>query len=297
MTWKCSILMPGKVARAESNGSSQFLLQPLALTTTPRRSHNGNHDDDDNARNRAYDTEETHGDVSSVTTGIDRNDSHSPSHSHSTEAFSKATGLLIRDAVTKDINKSDSQPRPQKANIFWTWSLELALPLLAVGLLASIYGILSAYSDDEVPNWDGNNNGTSGAGITLNALVAIIATIFRAILAFVALQALAQLKWDWVSARFRPMGDVQRFDDASRGTWGSLQLLPLVALHQPLAMVAIIVVVVSLAVGPITQQTMQTYYCARVVEGRPAAISVANRIDESLYFKERPSAFALHVGL
>ncbi|RSL81069.1 hypothetical protein CEP51_006117 [Fusarium floridanum] len=182
MTWKCSILMPGKVARAESN----------------ERSHNGNHDDDDNARNRDYGTDETHGDVSSVTTGIDGNDNHTPSHrrSHSTEASSKATGLLIREAVTKDINKSDSQPRPQKANIFWTWSLELALPLLAVGLLASIYDILSAYSDDEVPNWDGNNNGTSGAGITLNALVAIIATIFRAILAFVALQVLAQLKWD-----------------------------------------------------------------------------------------------------
>ncbi|RSL81070.1 hypothetical protein CEP51_006116 [Fusarium floridanum] len=93
------------------------------------------------------------------------------------------------------------------------------------------------------------------------------------------------------------MGDVQRFDDASRSVWGSLQLLPLVVLHQPLVVVAIIVVVVSLAVGPITQQTMQTYYCARIVEGRPAAISVANRIDESLYFKERPSAFALHVGL
>jgi hypothetical protein len=284
---------------AESNESSQFLLQPLASTTATRRSHNINHDSDDNARNRAYDTDETHGDASFVTTGIDGNDSHDPSHrrSHSTEPSPKATGLLIQDTATKDIDKSPSQRRQQKGNIFLIWSLELALLLLAAGLLASIYGILSAYSDDEVPNWDGNNNGTGGAGITLNALVAIIATIFRAILAFVALQVLAQLKWDWVSARFRPMGDVQRFDDASRGAWGSLQLLPLVALHQPLAVVAVIVVVVSLAVGPITQQTMQTYYCARVVEGRPAAISVANRIDESLYFKERPSAFALHVGL
>ncbi|KAJ4329302.1 hypothetical protein N0V84_000197 [Fusarium piperis] len=273
---------------AETNESSQFLLQPLASATTSRRSHN-----------RASDTDETHGDVSFVTTGIGGHDRHSPSHrrSHSTEPSPKATGLLIRDTTTKKVDESSSQRRQRRGNIFLIWSLELALLLLAAGLLASIYGILSAYNDDEVPNWDGNNNGTGGAGITLNALIAIIATIFRAILAFVGLQVLAQLKWDWVSASFRPMSDVQRFDDASRGAWGSLELLPLVALHQPLAVVAVIVVVVSLAVGPITQQTMQTYYCARVVEGRPAAISVANRIDETLYFKERPSSFALHVGL
>ncbi|KAI8716548.1 hypothetical protein NCS52_00948900 [Fusarium sp. LHS14.1] len=283
---------------AESNESSQFLLQPLP-STIARRSHNEGHDNDDNGRNSTYDTDETHGDVSFVITRTGGNDSHSAGHrrSHSTEPSPKTTGLLIRDTATKDVNMSPPQRRQQKGNIFLIWSLELALLLLAVGLLASIYGILRAYSDDEVPNWDGNNNGTGGAGITLNALVAIIATIFRAILAFVALQVLAQLKWDWVSGRFRPMNDVQRFDDASRGAWGSLELLPLVALHRPLAVVAIIVVVVSLAVGPMTQQTMQTYYCARVVEGRPAAISVANRIDQSLYFQERPSAFALHVGL
>ncbi|KAM0421255.1 hypothetical protein ACHAPT_010977 [Fusarium lateritium] len=47
---------------------------------------------------------------------------------------------------------------------------------------------------------------------------------------------------------------------------------------------------------------MQTYCCRRVVnrrvvEGWPATISVANRLDSSLYFRERPTTFAIHVGL
>ncbi|CAM1502518.1 Fc.00g045020.m01.CDS01 [Cosmosporella sp. VM-42] len=206
---------------ANSTESSQFLLEPLIR-----------------------------GETASLASG--------GSHGYGNELPAKLTGLLIRDAAKKDVDGSPSQRQGYANNIFLAWGLELTLLLVATGLLGSIVAVLSAYSGHEVPNWNGDNNGTGGTGITLNALVAIIATIFRAILAFVALGVPAQLKWDWVAAKFRPMGDVQRFDDASRGAWGSLLLLPLVALRQPLAVIAVVVVVASLAIGPVTQQTMQT---------------------------------------
>ncbi|KAM0413582.1 hypothetical protein ACHAPT_013640 [Fusarium lateritium] len=272
---------------ANSAESAEFLLQPLtSTTTTSRRHHKAGHDLNIDP---VYDTEETRGETASLAgDGI---------HSNIHEASTKHTGLLIRDATNKDVKGTPSQRQGHSRNILLTWSFELMLLLLATGLLASIAAVLSAYSDQEVPNWNGSNDGTGSAGITLNALVAIIATVFRAILAFIALEVLAQLKWDWVTAHFRPMSDVQRFDDASRGAWGSLLLLPVVALRQPLAVIAVVVVVASLAIGPMTQQTMQTYYCARVAAGRPAAIQVANRIDHSLFYYSRPSFTVLHVGL
>ncbi|KAH6893275.1 hypothetical protein B0T10DRAFT_269430 [Thelonectria olida] len=270
--------------------SSQFLLQPLAQ----RQSHNANHQD------HADDTDETRAEALSRPSG----GSHDQSHSDSNDLSTKHTGLLIQDAALtspsadgakKNVNGLHSQHRRHASNTFLTWSLELALLLVAAGLLVAIIVILLTYSDNEVPNWNGDDN---TGGITLNALVALIATIFRAILAFIALQVLAQLKWDWVAARFRPVRDMQRFDDASRGVWGSLQLLPAVALRQPLAVVAVVVVVASLAIGPVTQQTMQTYYCLRDAAGRPAAITVANRVvDETLYYSQRSVMYALNVGL
>ncbi|SCO85860.1 uncharacterized protein FRV6_09987 [Fusarium oxysporum] len=110
----------------------------------------------------------------------------------------------------------------------------------------------------------------AGVGITLNDLIAMIATIFRAILAFVALEVLAQLKWDWITETFRPVGDMQRYDDASRIAWGSLMLLQNVFKRQPQAIIAVVVVVTSLAIGPVTQQTIQPYYCAQIAPERLA---------------------------
>ncbi|TXC12324.1 hypothetical protein FocTR4_00007592 [Fusarium oxysporum f. sp. cubense] len=188
---------------------------------------------------------------------------------HSTEACTENTSLLIRETGKDD---NESLPKKHQRNIFLVWSLELALLLLATGLLGSIFAILSAYNTHEMPDW----NGETGVGITLNALIAVIATIFRAILAFVALEVLAQLKWDWITKTFRPVGDMQRYGDVSRGAWGSLMLLPIVFKRQPQAIVAVVVVVASLAIGPVTQQTIQPYYCAQIAPERSATIISSN---------------------
>ncbi|KAF4466235.1 hypothetical protein FALBO_6904 [Fusarium albosuccineum] len=254
---------------AHSQESSQFLLQPLAKPPALERCH------------------DTDGNHNGATEAADMCDSPTP------------TGLRIRNIASSSKNSAKnathsplSQRQKGRSNIPLTWSLELALLLLAAGLLATLFAILYTHDHHEMPNWDNSNN-----GITLNALVALLATIYRAALGYVALQVMAQLKWNWVTAQFRPMRDVQRFDDASRGAWGSIQLLPVVALRQPLALATITIVVASLAMGPITQQTIQTYYCSKVVAAQTAAISVANRIDNTVYYIERPSHSVLQVGL
>lgn len=231
--------------------------------------------------------------ASSVTSGNHGHDEATGGwdNEHATEACTEITGLLIRE-TGKDDNTGSA--KNHQINIFLVWSLELGLLLLAIGLLGSIFAILGAYNTHELPDW----NGKIRVGITLNALIAVIATIFRSVIAFVALEVLAQLKWDWISKTFKPVGDMQRYDDASRGAWGSLMLLPVVFKRQPQAIIAVIVVVVSLAIGPVTQQSIQPYYCAQLAPERLATITVANELDgELFYYQERPSSWKLHVRL
>ncbi|KAJ3549027.1 hypothetical protein NM208_g727 [Fusarium decemcellulare] len=266
---------------AHSQESSQFLLQHLAKSSSSEPCHG------------------TDGNHNGATEAAGLCDSR---HSLSSQMDPPPTGLRIRNIASSSKNNAEndthsppSRRQKRRGNIFLTWSLELALLLLAAGLLAALFAILYTHDHHEMPNWDNSNN-----GITLNALVALLATIYRAALGYVALQVMAQLKWNWVTAQFRPMLDVQRFDDASRGAWGSIQLLPLVALRQPLAVATIAIVVASLAIGPITQQTIQTYYCSRAVAARPAQtalIAVANRIDNTIYYIERPSHSVLQVEM
>ncbi|KAF4984364.1 hypothetical protein FDECE_17113 [Fusarium decemcellulare] len=263
---------------AHSQESSQFLLQPLAKSSSLERCHG------------------TDGNHNGATEAADMCDSR---HSLSNQIVPPPTGLRIRSIASSSKDSTENaihSPLPQRqkrrSNIFLTWSLELALLLLAAGLLATLFAILYTHDKHEMPNWDNGNN-----GITLNALVALLATIYRAALGYVALQVMAQLKWNWVTVQFRPMLDVQRFDDASRGAWGGIQLLPVVVLRQPLALATIAIVVASLAIGPITQQTIQTHYCSKVVTAQTAAIGVANRIDNPVYYIQRPSHSVLQVGL
>ncbi|VUC35612.1 unnamed protein product [Clonostachys rosea] len=219
---------------------------------------------------------------------------HSQDHN---ERSPKDTGLLIRDtALPTPANDPKGVRRNGHSNAFAVWSLELVSLLLAFGFMGAMIAILQTYDNNEMPNWNGGGSG----GITLNALIGVLATIFRAILAFVALEVLAQLKWEWLTARFRPLNHVQRFEDATRGTWGPIMLLPIVKIRQPLSVIAVVVVVLSVAIGPFSQQAVQTYYCLRIAEERPATVQVAHRIDsmdESPLFYQRSGISGLKVSL
>ncbi|KAM5350815.1 hypothetical protein ACJ41O_007320 [Fusarium nematophilum] len=135
------------------------------------------------------------------TLGNDHHDRnyHDDQDHDSLHSLPKQTGILIQEVIDR---------------FYAAWSLELLLLFLACGLFTAICLILDKYNGQELPNWD-------DMGITLNTLVATLATIFRAMIAFIIFEILAQLKWNWVSDRFRPMQDIQRFDDASRGVYGS----------------------------------------------------------------------------
>ncbi|KAF5661368.1 hypothetical protein FCIRC_11847 [Fusarium circinatum] len=153
---------------------------------------------------------------------------------------------------------------PQACSV---WLLEFLLLLFSGLLLGGICAILAHYNHKPLPDW--NNL----MGVTLNTLLAVLATVLRATIAFIVFEVIAQLKWHWISERFRPMQDMQRFDHASRGVYGSIKLLPL-AIKHPWAVIAIAVAVASFATGPFVQQTVQTYPCRHMLQSRNHSANV-----------------------
>jgi hypothetical protein len=98
----------------------------------------------------------------------------------------------------------------------WDWSWELAACLVAILTLSAIIVVLRMYDGKTQPNWP--------AGINLNAIIALLTTLMKAAMATYIAEALSQLKWTWFRET-RQLGDLSALDSASRGAWGSAQLL------------------------------------------------------------------------
>lgn len=97
------------------------------------------------------------------------------------------------------------------------WTLEAVATLVSWAAVGAVLGVLARYNGAALPEWP--------YYVTLNAVIALLATVATATLG-VALQAgLSQLKWVRFTEARAPLADAEAFDEASRGTWGALKLL------------------------------------------------------------------------
>lgn len=97
-----------------------------------------------------------------------------------------------------------------------TWFLEIASLLLGICAFIVIIVLLSHYDGRQQFQWN---------GVTLNAVVSVLATIARIGIVVPVAEALAQWKWMHFSKGYKALSDFGLLDDASRGTRGSLLLL------------------------------------------------------------------------
>ena len=98
-----------------------------------------------------------------------------------------------------------------------SWNLEIISILVSCTSVAGIIGVLAHFSGKSLPSWPLN--------ITLNTLIALLATIANANLLPPIQSGLSQLKWVRFKNERAPLTDIEMFDDASRGTWGAIKLL------------------------------------------------------------------------
>lgn len=155
--------------------------------------------------------------------------------------------------------------------IFRNWIWEILSITVAIGLIVAIAVLLATHDGKPAPDW--------GERINLNAFLAFLSTILRAMLVVVVSQVISQRKWEWFEAmREYPVSDLQKFDSGSRGIAGAIQLLPTVLWRDPITFMAAIVLFTSFLVGPSVQQASRTSTCTFVASGLNASLPFAHYI-------------------
>jgi hypothetical protein len=100
---------------------------------------------------------------------------------------------------------------------WWLW--ELFSWGLSALCMCAIALVLALYDNQKIPShWP--------FGINLNAYISVLSAIAKYTLAVPVDEALGQLRWLWFKeGPPKPLVDFERFDDATRGPWGSFALL------------------------------------------------------------------------
>ena len=139
----------------------------------------------------------------------------------------------------------------------WWWELSGMVLSLVSCLVIAI--VLSSYGGKPLSSWP--------YPVAPNTLLSIFVTVSKIALLLTVSGCISQLKWIYFDHGTQCIHDVQRFDDASRGPWGSLTLLLNLKLKDVLfrygsgarlAALGAIITIATLAVDPFAQQVLHS---------------------------------------
>ncbi|KAI0435838.1 hypothetical protein F4803DRAFT_276716 [Xylaria telfairii] len=100
---------------------------------------------------------------------------------------------------------------------YYGWVAESVGCCLAAISLIAIIITLRLHEDKPLPRWP--------LSISINALIAVFGVLLKAGLTVPLSEGISQLKWIWFERQERNLLDLDEFDAASRGPWGSFLLL------------------------------------------------------------------------
>lgn len=161
---------------------------------------------------------------------------------------------------------------------FRDWQWEFGASAFSLGCFAAAVGVLAKYEHRSLASWDFVLN------ISLNTLVAVLSTLSRTALLVPVASCISQLKWIHLVSSPRPLHDVQVFDDASRGPWGSLELIWRLHIKSKLATWGSLITILTLAMGPFAQQLL-SYPSRTLVSG--GAKFYTSHVYDSAYGESR----------
>ncbi|KAK1722544.1 uncharacterized protein BDZ83DRAFT_582761 [Colletotrichum acutatum] len=146
----------------------------------------------------------------------------------------------------KESGLAPSVPKQSWSTSLKGWLPELIWSIISIASVAALAGVLSRFDGQRLPEWP--------LGLTLNTLIAFLATLARAAFVIPVSESLSQLKWLWYRKE-RPLKDFQDFDSASRGPWGSIQLLKTTKGWSP-SLIATIVMITAIFTSTLTQSAV-----------------------------------------
>lgn len=180
----------------------------------------------------------------------------------------------VHSKTDTSTDSSSSRP-PNSAKIFpaWQnlantyWIYELSSSLISVLALAGLFAVLGSFNGHARPKWP--------AYVSINTMVAITTAILKASMMLSITEGISELKWQWFT-KPRQLIDVNAFDSASRGPWGSFLFLFNSRRHL-LATFGAVITICALAIDPFSQQVLSYRNCLEPNDSVTAQISVTNR--------------------
>ncbi|KAL3477016.1 hypothetical protein BJX99DRAFT_270171 [Aspergillus californicus] len=126
------------------------------------------------------------------------------------------------------------------------WLLETISLLVGLGLLVGIVVIFSYMDDEPLSKWTPT--------VSLSATISILTTAFSTVLMHGVSSFISQLKWLYFKNKPRKLSELETFDGASRGVWGSVLLLTTVRWN--LATIGAFITILRLTLSPFAQQVI-----------------------------------------
>lgn len=160
-------------------------------------------------------------------------------------------------ALDKSSSPSESKPQPEepkspdapknKEPFSWTgsWVPEIIVAALSTICIALLIGFLVYIHGRPYATWR--------YSVSPNAIISIIVTAAKATMLVLVPSCLSQLKWNRYQSP-TPLYHMQLYDQASRGAWGSFQILWRIT--PGLATMGALLMILSLAIDPFAQQIL-----------------------------------------
>lgn len=137
------------------------------------------------------------------------------------EAPSKSTGS-IEYSTEETTSLTSRKTAPKRSGTIFapgshTWTLEISAIALSIAALVAVAVLLPLYDNKPLTKWN--------FFLSFNTVISILGATSRAALAFAIGSCISQGKWNWFSRRDDSIMVFDRFEEASRGPWGSVRLL------------------------------------------------------------------------
>ncbi|KAF2141171.1 uncharacterized protein K452DRAFT_318841 [Aplosporella prunicola CBS 121167] len=194
----------------------------------------------------------------------------------------------------READLDTSSKKPGLVSLVCTrWLMEVLACVIALLALVAIIITLGLHDGRPIPDWPFR--------ISVNAVVSIFSVILKGTMLVPVAEAVSQLKWSWYKEP-RPLDDFARFDDASRGIWGSARLITrLRGMH--LASLGAAIMILAAASDPFIQQVIKYQPCSQKVSSAQATMPRTNNytaygahVGAGLYTIDAPMEKALYKG-
>lgn len=165
--------------------------------------------------------------------------------------------------VTKARKRQPGPGRRCEAFVYCWWR-EITTCIIFVGALMALFATLYVYTDKPSPKWP--------TWLSLNTVVAIYVVVLNASVLLVTNESFGQLKWSWFAKAARPLDDIVKYEDATRGPFGATTLLWGLRARHLLSCLGALIVVLCLATDPFAKQIIRYYDCTVPSEHAEASL-------------------------